>query len=359
VTGLPPSPEPAFRAELEIPGDANGAASPTQLSFELEPSPLPFGYFFRLAKPAAAVNHNSHGSPDFANGPPDPKKEACKQQTAERLLAADPHLRRAAFPYDQIAHFEKISPDDARRKYRHIELNGPEEGGVQIILRDDDASVTIPFWHEAERVAGSFRELWRYLEIICREAGYIIYDPQAGRSFEPSAGSAEVLACYHQTARQVRESLPVSGPGTPAECLRMPSPPSALAEAQHLLEIRALDARGACGAVLVALRAGTPAGFVEVVIRQDHVFGASAYPIACLVAWYVEPAFRGCGIGPRLLEAAEHWAAARGLRELASTVELGDDEATQTHGVCGFLEAGRTIHFIKQLSPAASKAEAA
>ena len=39
-------------------------------------------------------------------------------------------------------------------------------------------------------------ELWSYLEIISREAGYLIYDPQLDRIIEPSAGYDDSLSCY-------------------------------------------------------------------------------------------------------------------------------------------------------------------
>ncbi len=105
---------------------------------------------------------------------------------------------------------QKISVEEARLKFRHLELNGPEEGcnGIQITLFDDEASVTVPFWHEGNKAAETFREIWSYLEIICREAGYLIYDPQVDRVFDASAGFDDALACYTGTMQQIRKTLP-------------------------------------------------------------------------------------------------------------------------------------------------------
>jgi aminoglycoside 6'-N-acetyltransferase I len=106
-----------------------------------------------------------------------------------------------------------------------------------------------------------------------------------------------------------------------------------------------------CGVVLVAVREnGSLCGFAELAIRHDHVDGASSVPVAYLEGWYVDPDVRGGGIGRRLLEAAEGWAAARGLRELASDAELDNHRSIQTHRSCGFTEICRAVHFIKPIS---------
>jgi hypothetical protein len=47
-----------------------------------------------------------------------------------------------------------LREDEARVRYRHVELNGPENGnGIQITLYDDNASITIPYWHQPEAPA--------------------------------------------------------------------------------------------------------------------------------------------------------------------------------------------------------------
>src|SRR2546421_82577 len=84
------------------------------------------------------------------------------------------------------------------RGVTNLELNGPREGanGIQITLFDDEASVTVPFWHKGDKAAHTFREIWSYLEIISREAGYLIYDPQIDRISDASAGFGDALTCY-------------------------------------------------------------------------------------------------------------------------------------------------------------------
>src|SRR2546426_8772397 len=120
---------------------------------------------------------------------------------------------------------------------------------------------------------------------------------------------------------------------------------------RHELEIQQLALSENCGVVLVAVREnGSLCGFAELSIRNDHVDGASSVPVAYLEGWYVDPDLRGQGIGRRLLEAAERWAVARGLRELASDVELANDRGIAAHVSYGFIETCRAVHFIKRIS---------
>ncbi|MBN2579636.1 MAG: hypothetical protein JXB10_11655 [Pirellulales bacterium] len=79
------------------------------------------------------------------------------------------------------------------------------------MLFDDEASVAVPFWHEGNKAAETFREIWTYLEIISREAGYLIYDPQLERVINPTADFEEALACYTKVTCQIHQLLPTEG----------------------------------------------------------------------------------------------------------------------------------------------------
>jgi hypothetical protein len=69
--------------------------------------------------------------------------------------------------------------------------------------------VIVPFWHDGDKATDTFREIWRYLEIISREAGYLVYDPQIDRVIDPSAGFEDALACY-AAMRKIHKTLPVT-----------------------------------------------------------------------------------------------------------------------------------------------------
>lgn len=174
-------------------------------------------YDFRLFKRRAGEDPRvtaQRDSEEFGSTPPDPQKEALKRKVADALIAHNPKLEVSQFDYDELAKFEKISVGQARLKYRHLELNGPEDddNGIQITLFDDEASVTVPFWHEGDQAADTFREIWGYLEIISKEADYLIYDPQIDQVIEPSAGFDAALACYTGAKRQMDQII-----GTPSK----------------------------------------------------------------------------------------------------------------------------------------------
>ncbi len=145
-------------------------------------------------------------------GPELAQKEALKRRVADALIAGNPQLQVLQFDYAAVARSQKISEEEARVQLRHLELNGPEENrnGIQITLFDDEALVTVPFWHEGDKAAQTFREIWRYLEIISREAGYLVYDPQIDRVIDLSAGFEDALAWYAGAMRQIQKTLPVS-----------------------------------------------------------------------------------------------------------------------------------------------------
>jgi hypothetical protein len=143
---------------------------------------------------------------DIGATPLDPKKEALKRKVAEALILHNPDLEISKFDYEAIAKLEKISVEEARLKYRHLELNVAEYdcNGIQITLFDDEASVTVPYWHEGDKAKETFQEIWNYLWIICRETGYLIYDPQIDQFIEPSTGFDAALAYYADWMRKLR-----------------------------------------------------------------------------------------------------------------------------------------------------------
>jgi|SRR5688572_22023455 len=126
-----------------------------------------------------------------------PEREEIKQTTAASLMAVNPQLTVFQLRYEEIAAFEKISMEEARKRYRYVELNGPEGGnGIQITLHDNSAAVTVPFWQEGKKAEGVFSEILTYLQIIRRETGYDVFDPQTDKKLDLSLGLEESLACY-------------------------------------------------------------------------------------------------------------------------------------------------------------------
>jgi len=88
-------------------------------------------YDFRLFKRRAGENElvtakaDSEGLPTT---PADPQKEALKRRVADALIAGNPQLAVFQFDYAAVAKSQNISEDQARIKFRHLELNGPADG---------------------------------------------------------------------------------------------------------------------------------------------------------------------------------------------------------------------------------------
>jgi hypothetical protein len=121
-------------------------------------------------------------------GPPVPEKEASKRSIAAALLKSNPALTIFQFDFDEIAKIESITPEEAKVRFRHIEINGPDDGnGIQIVLFDDSASLTVPYWDDDEKAKAVFAEIWDYLKVMERVAGYQVYDPQIGRIVDLSS----------------------------------------------------------------------------------------------------------------------------------------------------------------------------
>ena len=110
--------------------------------------------------------------------------------------------------------------------------------------------------------------------------------------------------------------------------------------------------------VLVAERPeGGLCGFVEASIRP-HVDGCTTGPVGYVEGWYMDPDVRRQGVGRKLVEAAEEWAAARGCREMASDAHLTNTVSHEAHTALGFEEADRLVHFHKRLDRPPGKTSA-
>jgi GNAT superfamily N-acetyltransferase len=101
--------------------------------------------------------------------------------------------------------------------------------------------------------------------------------------------------------------------------------------------------------VLVAERpVGGLCGFEEASIRP-HVDGCTTRPVGYVEGWYVDPDVRRQGVGRKLIEAAERWAAAQGCKEMASDAHLDNTVSHEAHKALGFEESERLVHFRKRL----------
>jgi aminoglycoside 6'-N-acetyltransferase I len=100
-------------------------------------------------------------------------------------------------------------------------------------------------------------------------------------------------------------------------------------------------------AAFVCLRPeGGLCGLVEVAIR-DTAPGCHTDRIGYLEAWYVDPEWRGRGVGRALAERAEAWARAQGCSEMASDTTPAYPLSPAAHAALGYQEVER--YFRKDL----------
>jgi aminoglycoside 6'-N-acetyltransferase I len=92
-------------------------------------------------------------------------------------------------------------------------------------------------------------------------------------------------------------------------------------------------------------------GLVEVTIHTSAP-GCKTDRIGYLEAWYVDPEWRGQGLGRRLVDAAEAWACSVGCREMASDTDPGYPLSPAAHTALGYNEIAR--HFREDLNERAS-----
>jgi aminoglycoside 6'-N-acetyltransferase I len=142
----------------------------------------------------------------------------------------------------------------------------------------------------------------------------------------------------------------LAGPGDRAEWLRMRGALWPHGREDHADEIdAALRAPADGAAVFVAARAeGGLAGLLELRLR-DFAEGCTSSPVAYVEGWWVDPDVRRAGVGAALMRAAEAWARARGLSEIASDCDLDNEVSLRAHEALGFAEAVRVICLRKTL----------
>jgi hypothetical protein len=151
-------------------------------------------------------------SQELNPGPAVPEKEQRKEALKRALQAVNPQLEQFPFGYQEIAEFEGITLAEAKRRHRHIELNGPDNGnGIQITLFDDSVSITVPYWHRGEAAQLVFREIAQYINAIQATTGYLTYDSQLERVIDPAMDTdmEEAIAGYTATVHK----LLGAGPG--------------------------------------------------------------------------------------------------------------------------------------------------
>lgn len=101
-------------------------------------------------------------------------------------------------------------------------------------------------------------------------------------------------------------------------------------------------------AVFFACVGETPIGLTEVTIK-DYAEGCETSPVGYLEGWFVQDEYRGKSVVGVMTRAAEEWARAKGVTEMASDTWLENESSIRAHVKLGYAEVERLVHFVKQL----------
>ena len=123
--------------------------------------------------------------------------------------------------------------------------------------------------------------------------------------------------------------------------------------AAELTEVRAkYSDGGVLTPLLIAWVAVNDAGDIIAVLEAGmrlSANGCETLNLLFIEGVAVAPAFRGAGVGAALMATATQWARDRGIRELASDVEIDNAGSQRWHKMMGFTETERVICYRKQL----------
>ena len=116
----------------------------------------------------------------------------------------------------------------------------------------------------------------------------------------------------------------------------------------HRGELDRFFAGSQAAPVLVAEDRSGLVGFAELSIRP-YAEGCETERVGFLEGWFVVPAARHCGVGRKLVAAAEAWARSVGCTEFASDAEADNESSAAAHRALGFEDVGLIRCFRKDL----------
>ncbi|WP_105616494.1 aminoglycoside 6'-N-acetyltransferase [Vallitalea okinawensis] len=90
-------------------------------------------------------------------------------------------------------------------------------------------------------------------------------------------------------------------------------------------------------------------GFIHVAIRNDYVEGTDFSPTGYIEGIYVKSDSRMKGIAKTLVKAGEGWAKEKGCRQMASDVELHNEDSIKFHKRINYREVNRVVCFLNDI----------
>jgi hypothetical protein len=135
----------------------------------------------------------------------DEEARLIKQSISKALMEYNPRLEPFKVDHNEVAKMLKVSVQEARTRWNHIELNPPEgDLRVQLNVYWDHVDLTIPYWYTGAKADAVFQKVAEYLRVISKAARFFAYDPQTGRAFDP----AKEECGGHEEYDRIAENLP-------------------------------------------------------------------------------------------------------------------------------------------------------
>jgi hypothetical protein len=128
---------------------------------------------------------DAEASEEHNRQPPDPEFQRRKRAIVDALLEDFPELEGVELDYAAIARSDDITEEEARRRYNWLAVTAPAEGsGIQIAVYDTFATMELG----AAGTDEDWEDVWRYLEVMVREGGFVVWDPQGSDVMDLAAG---------------------------------------------------------------------------------------------------------------------------------------------------------------------------
>lgn len=153
-------------------------------------------YDLTLFRPKPGMDLNEAGA-EFASAehvrtPPDVARQKDKQRIARSLCEMHPEFK----PWKPIESADlEAAVIRHESVWRDIELNEMSLG-IQVMLFDDQVSISMPGTHTGEAAKRAWRVIWECMEYLQNHAGYRAWDPQMGRVLDVSKDYEAALKSY-------------------------------------------------------------------------------------------------------------------------------------------------------------------
>jgi hypothetical protein len=169
-------------------------------------------YLFRLAPGQAAkdqIRAVMLAEEAEDPGPIDPAAENLKSEIAQALTAAWPWMKPFAFEYPEVARELGVSETEARRRFRHVELNDEREPsrGIQLTINDIHITINLPYWHEGPAAQEVLTEVDAMCAMLGQRWGFVTYDPQLDRVVETGSLLARASPRYQRVVDAMPDIL--------------------------------------------------------------------------------------------------------------------------------------------------------